>query len=552
MATQFDYIVVGAGPAGCVIAARLSEDPANRVLLVEAGGRARGPVTAMPAALPFAYQRRAIQWGYTSGPEPHLNGRTIDEKAGKAVGGSSAINAMIYNRGNPMDYDGWARLGLPEWSYAHCLPYFRRMETFAGGPDQWRGGDGPLRISRCRAAHKLHDAFLQSGEQAGFGITPDHNGYRQEGMHVAQAFIHDGLRWNAARAYLRPALRRPNLSLLTRTQVEKILVAGGAAAGIVAGSRTIMCGKEVILCAGAYNSPKLLMLSGIGDAGQLRRHGLDVVAHAPEVGSNLQNHPGVDVQFATRHEDSLTSQLGLPGRAALGARWLLTRKGPGASNYFESGAFLRTRDDVAFPNMQYEFLPLTRQLRGGRLVPVPGFQFWMDLSRPQSRGSVTLRSADPADPPSIVFGHLAARQDIRDLADGIRLARELVRQPAWDAYRREELSPGPDVSTDAELQTYLRSRTGTSYHASGTCRMGAGDEGVVDAEARVKAVRGLRVIDTSIMPTVVTGNLNAPVIMMAEKISDRIRGVPPLVPVDAPYYRAGTLGSAPPRPGSSF
>jgi len=551
MATQFDYIVVGAGPAGCVIAARLSEDPANRVLLVEAGGRARGPVTAMPAALPFAYQRRAIQWGYTSGPEPHLNGRTIDEKAGKAVGGSSAINAMIYNRGNPMDYDGWARLGLPEWSYAHCLPYFRRMETFAGGPDQWRGGDGPLRISRCRAAHKLHDAFLQSGEQAGFGITPDHNGYRQEGMHVAQAFIHDGLRWNAARAYLRPALRRPNLSLLTRTQVEKILVAGGAAAGIVAGSRTIMCGKEVILCAGAYNSPKLLMLSGIGDAGQLRRHGLDVVAHAPEVGSNLQNHPGVDVQFATRHEDSLTSQLGLPGRAALGARWLLTRKGPGASNYFESGAFLRTRDDVAFPNMQYEFLPLARQLRGGRLVPVPGFQFWMDLSRPQSRGSVTLRSADPADPPSIVFGHLAARQDIRDLADGIRLARELVRQPAWQSYRREELSPGPDVTTDAELETYLRSRTGTSYHASGTCRMGAGDEGVVDAEARVKAVRGLRVIDASIMPAVVTGNLNAPVIMMAEKIADRIRGGPALPPSEVTYYRASELKSTPPRPGSS-
>jgi len=548
MATQFDYIVVGAGPAGCVVAARLSEDPASRVLLVEAGGPARGLTVTMPAALPFAYQRRAIQWGYTSGPEPHLSGRTIDEKAGKAVGGSSAINAMIYNRGNPMDYDGWAGLGLPEWSYAYCLPYFRRMETFAGGPDEWRGGDGPLRICRCRAAHKLHDAFLHAGEQAGFGITPDHNGYRQEGMHVAQSFIHDGLRWNAARAYLRPALRRPNLSLATGTLVEKVLIDRGAAAGIVVsrsgGRHTITCEQEVIVCAGAYNSPKLLMLSGIGDADQLRRHGLDVVAHVREVGRNLQNHPGVDVQFATRHEDSLTSQLGRPGQAALGARWLLTRTGLGASNYFESGAFLRTRDDVAFPNMQYEFLPLTRQLRGGRLVPVPGFQFWMDLSRPESRGAVTLRSADPADQPSIVFGHLAVRQDVRDLVDGIRLARELVRQPAWDAYRREELSPGPDVSTDAELQTYLRSRTGTSYHASGTCRMGASDEGVVDTEARVKAVRGLRVIDASIMPAVVTGNLNAPVIMMAEKISDRLRGVRPLPPSDAPYHRAGRADAA--------
>jgi choline dehydrogenase len=542
MATQFDYIVVGAGPAGCVVASRLSEDPASRVLLVEAGGQARGLSVSMPAALPFAYQRRAIQWGYTSGPEPHLDERTIDEKTGKAVGGSSSINAMIYNRGNPMDYDGWADLGLPDWSYAHCLPYFRRMETFADGPDEWRGGDGPLRISRCRAAHKLHDAFLHSGEQAGFGITPDHNGYRQEGMHVAQSFIHDGLRWNAARAYLRPALRRPNLSLATRTLAEKVQVADGAAVGITVGDssgrRTITCEKEVILCCGAHNSPKLLMLSGIGDADRLRRHGLDVVAHVREVGRNLQNHPGVDVQFATRHEDSLTSQLGPLGQATLGARWLLTRTGLGASNYFETGAFLRTRDDAAFPNMQYEFLPLTRRLRGGRLVPVPGFQFWMDLSRPASSGAVTLRSANPADQPSIVFNHLASRQDIRDLADGIRLARELVRQPAWDAYRREELSPGPDVVTDTELETYLRRRTGTSYHASGTCRMGADDEAVVDTAARVKAVHGLRVVDASIMPRVVTGNLNAPVIMMAEKVSDRIGDVRPLPPSDAPYHRA--------------
>ena len=539
MATKFDYIIVGAGPAGCVVAARLSEDPATRVLLVEAGGQARGPVVDMPAALPFAYQRTSIQWGYTSGPEPHLDGRSIDEKAGRAIGGSSAINAMICNRGNPMDYDGWAGLGLPDWGYAHCLPYFRRMETFAGGPDEWRGGDGPLQISRCRAEHKLHDAFLRSGEQAGYGVTPDHNGYRQEGMHVAQAFIRNGLRWNAARAYLRPALRRPNLSLMTGTLAEKVLVTGGASAGVVAGGAAIACEKEVILCAGAYNSPKLLMLSGIGDADQLRRHGIDVIAHLPGVGRNLQNHPGVDVQFATRPEDSLTSQLGPAGRAALGARWLLTRKGPGASNYFETGAFLRTRDDVTFPNVQYEFLPLTRQLRGGRLVPVPGFQFWMDLSRPESRGAVTLRSADPGEQPSIVFGHLACRPDVRDLADGIRLARALVRQPAWDGYRREELSPGPGVATDAELEAYLRRRTGTSYHGSGTCRMGADGDAVVDAEARVAGVAGLRVVDASIMPRVVTGNLNAPVLMMAEKISDRIRGARPLPPSDAPYYRPG-------------
>lgn len=294
----------------------------------------------------------------------------------------------------------------------------------------------------------------------------------------------------------------------------------------------------MILCAGAFNSPKLLMLSGIGDADQLGRHGIDIIEHVRDVGRNLENHPGVDLQYATRHEDSLTAQLGLLGRATLGAEWLLRRKGLGASNFFETGAFLRTRDDGAFPNMQYEFLPLTRQLRNGKLVPIPGFQFWMDLSRPESRGEVTLRSANPADPPSIVFNHLDAREDVKDLIDGVRLARTLVRHSAWNPYRGEELSPGSDVLSDRDLESYLRHRTRTSYHASGTCRMGTDDEAVVDSQARVRAVRQLRIVDASIMPKVITGNLNAPILMMAEKIADRIRGVAPLAPSDAPYYRA--------------
>jgi choline dehydrogenase len=532
VSSTFDYVVVGAGPAGCVVAARLAEDPATRVLLVEAGGPARGLSVTMPAALPLAYQRRDIQWGYRSGPEPHLGGRTIDERSGKVVGGSSSINAMIFNRGNPMDYDGWADLGLPDWSYAHCLPYFKRMETFEEGPDDWRGGDGPLRVSRCRAEHKLFETFLRSGEQAGFEIAKDHNGYRQEGVHVAQAFIHDGLRWNADRAYLRPALQRPNLTLLTNALVEKVLVENGRATGVAvsgrAGRRRATCEREVILSAGAYNSPKLLMLSGIGDADHLRSHDIDVVAHVPAVGRNLENHPGVDVQFATRHEDSLTAQIGLSGRASLGARWLLTRTGLGASNLFEAGAFLRTRDDVDFPNMQYEFLPLTRQLRGGKLVPVPGFQFWMDLSRPESRGAVTLRSADPAEPPSVVFNHLASRQDVRDLSDGVKLARELARQPAWDRYRREEISPGTETITDSDLEAYLRTRTGTSYNSSGTCRMGPGDDAVTDTEGRVTSVSGLRVVDASLMPRTVTGNLNAPILMDVEQTSLRRGGSCPL------------------------
>jgi choline dehydrogenase len=539
---EFDYIVVGAGSAGCIVASRLSEDPASQVLLVEAGGSDRHPIIAMPAALPFVYQNRRIQWGYQSGPEPQLSGKTIDEKAGRVIGGSSSINAMIYNRGNPMDFDGWAADGLTEWDYAHCLPYFRRMETFADGADDWRGGDGPVQIGRCRADHKLYDAFLRGGEQTGFQVTPDHNGYRQEGLHIAQSFIHDGVRWSSSRAYLRPAARRPNLTILKRTLVTRVVVQDGAAVGIEvsdrAGRRTISCDREVVLCAGAINTPKLLLLSGIGPADELARHAIAVEADVRGVGRNLQNHPGVDVQFLSRHEDSLTANLSLFGRAKLGADWLLRKKGLGTTNFFETGAFLRSRDDVTFPNVQFEFLPLTRKLHNGKLVPIPGFQFWMDLSRPESRGAVTLRSSDPTEAPKIVFNHLHARHDVKDLLDAVRLARILAAQPAWDRYRREELTPGPDVNSDTEIEAFLRRATTTSYHPAGACRMGVDADAVVDNEGRLNAVPGVRIVDASIMPKVITGNLNAPVMMMAEKISDLVRGRAPLAPSTAAYYRA--------------
>ncbi|MFF3372136.1 choline dehydrogenase [Streptomyces sp. NPDC002680] len=554
MTLKFDYIVVGAGSSGCIVATRLTEDPNVRVLLVEAGGTDRTNMfIAMPGGLPFVYQNKKIGWGIQSGPEPHLHGKTIDEKAGKVLGGGSSVNAMIYNRGNPMDYDGWAADGLKDWDYAHCLPYFRKMETFEDGPDEWRGGSGPLRISRARAQHKMYETFLRAGEQAGFDTTPDHNGQRQEGLHIAQSFIHDGVRMSATRAYLRPALDRPNLKVLPKTLVTRVLVENGAAVGIEVagpdGPRRALCEREVILAAGAMNTPKLLLLSGIGPGDELRRHGIDVVAEAREVGRNLQNHPGVDLQFGTRAEDSLTSELGLVGRAKLGADWMLRRKGLGTTNFFEAGAFLRTRDDIDFPNMQWEFLPLTRQLRGGRLVPVPGFQFWMDLSRPLSRGEVTLRSANPAEAPSVVFNTYAERQDLQDMIDGVRMTREmLVGQSAWQRYRPQLLTPGPEVTSDAEIEAFVRRATGTSYHPSGTCRMGTDAEAVVDGEGRVNAVRDLRVVDASIMPKVITGNLNAPVMMMAEKIADRIRGRAPLAPSDAVYYRragtgTGTAGS---------
>jgi len=540
----FDYVIVGAGPAGCTMAGRLSADPGVRVLLVEAGRTTNhNPVVDMPAAVPYAYQRNSIQWGYVSGPEPHLDGRTMDEKAGRIVGGSSSINAMIFNRGNPLDYEGWAAQGLEGWSYADVLPYFKRMETFEEGPDQWRGGDGPLQVSRCRAEHPLFETFLRAGEQAGHEVAKDHNGYKQEGVHIAQAFVHRGLRWNAERAYLRPSLDRSNLTLLTGGFVEKVTIEDGRATGIVVngplGRRSVHAAREVILCAGVFGSPKLLLLSGVGDADSLRSVGVKPLVHLPAVGRNLENHPGVDVQFATRHEDSLTAQIGTLGKAWLGARWLLTRTGLGSGNIFEAGAFLRTRDDATMPTMQYEFLPLTRRLVNGKLVPVPGFQFWMDLSRPESRGRVSLTSADPAALPSIVFNHLDVEQDVVDLIAGVRLAREIAAQRAWDGIRREEMSPGADVVTDGDLRAYLKVRLGTSYHGTGTCRMGIGDDAVTDAQGRVLGVEGLRVVDASIMPKNVTGNLNAPIIMMAERISDHVLGRGFLAQERADYYRAG-------------
>ena len=543
MGESYDYIVVGAGSAGCIVAARLSEDPGSRVLLVEAGGSDRSLIIAMPGALPFVYQNTRIGWGYRSGPEPNLDGKTIDEKAGKVIGGTSSINAMIFNRGNPMDYDGWARDGLSDWDFAHVLPYFRKMESFADGPDEWRGGNGPVHVTRCQAAHPLFETFLRGGEQAGFPITADHNGYQQEGMHTAQAFIDKGVRWSASRAYLRPAMDRPNLTVMARTMVNRIIVSNGVAEGVEiekrGSSRIISCDREVIVCAGAQTTPKLLMLSGVGPADELNKHGITITAEAPGVGRNLQNHPGVDVQFGTAFEDSLTSQLTVPRRALIGAEWLFRRKGLGASNFFEAGAFLRTRADVEFPNMQYEFLPLTRRLIKGKLVPVPGFQVWMDLSRPGSRGAVTLRSPNPADHPLTIFNTLQERQDLQDIIDGVRIVREqLLRQPAWEKYKAKELNPGPDVTSDRELEAFIRAHMGTSYHPCGTCRMGADEESVVDPEGRMRAVSNLRVVDASIMPKEVTANLNAPVMMMAEKIADRIRGLTPLAPSTASYYRS--------------
>ena len=525
---SYDYIIVGAGPAGCVLANRLSEDPTRRVLLLEAGGSDRLLTVQMPAAVPFAYMSKRLGWGYESGPEPHLDQRMIDEKRGRVLGGSSSINAMIFNRGNPLDFDGWASQGLDGWSWRDCLPYFRKMETFAGGADAWRGGDGPLRISRCPAGFPLYQTFLRAGEQAGHPVTRDHNGAQQEGMHIAQAYIYRGIRSSAANAYLRPAQGRPNLTVRDGCHVLRLLLDNGRAHGVVVagpqGEEQITCEGEVVLAAGAFGSPQLLMLSGIGDPPQLAARGITVKLALPEVGRNLENHPGVNLQVATEARHSLVSQLGAVGRMRLGLEWALLRTGLGASNFFEAGAFLRTRPDVAFPNVQFEFLPLVRYVDNGKLKARPGFNFWLDLSRPASRGHVRLRNTDPRTPPEIVFNHLAEPSDREDLVDGLLMAREIVRQAAFDGIRGAEILPGPHVKTRADLTRWLAANVGTSFHPSGTCRMGAPGASVVDSVGRVHGAQGLRVVDGSILPRTVTANISAAIYMVAEKIADAMRG----------------------------
>ena len=524
-----DYIVVGAGAAGCVLAARLTEDPGATVLLLEAGGSDRRLTIAMPAAIPFVYQNKALGWNEMAGPEPHLAGQMIDEKRGRVLGGSTSVNAMIFNRGNRRDFDGWAAQGLPGWGWQDVLPYFRRMETFSEGASATRGGSGPLRVTRAPAAHPLFEVYMRSGEQAGHPRPADHNSGDQEGMHIAQCTIGGGRRCNAARAYLRPALGRPNLTLRTGVEVVRILFDGRRAAGVMLADGTrLEAGKEVILAASNVGGAKLLLLSGIGPADELRALGIPVVLDQPHVGRNLENHPGVNLQYAARREDTLVAELGLVGQARLGLEWLLFRRGLGASNFFEAGAFVKTHDGADYANLQLEFLPLARRVVNGRVTVFPGFQLWMDLSRPHSRGHIRLRSANPKDAPEIVFNHLEAREDQRDMIRAVRLARDLFAQAAWDGLRGAEVNPTADLRTDEEILAWVRSAVGTSYHPAGATRMAARpQDGVVDADGLVHGIDGLRVVGPGVMPRITTGNLSAPTYMIAEKISDAIRGLTP-------------------------
>jgi choline dehydrogenase len=543
---SFDYIVVGAGSAGCVLAHRLSEDPDARVLLLEAGplDHPWAWQLHMPAALAYPLKNRRYNWGYWSEPEPYMDGRRIYCPRGRVLGGSSSINGMAYVRGHARDYDRWAESGLRGWDYAHVLPYFKRAEARAHGGDEYRGDDGPLHVRAGACRNPLYGAFIEAGRQAGYPLTADMNGYQQEGFGPMDMTVRAGRRWSTARAYLDPARRRPNLTVRTGALTQRVRFEGTRAVGVDYTRRrrelTVRAEREVILAGGAINSPQLLMLSGVGDGYHLGAHGLPVVAHLPGVGENLQDHLEIYVQHACTRPISLYDTQKPWNKLRIGLEWILLKRGPGATSHFEAGAFIRSRPGVEHPDLQYHFLPIAMNYDGSDPQQTHGFQAHVGPMRPTSVGRVRLRSADPHEPPSILFNYMATESDRQEMRAAVRLTRELYAQRAFDPYLGPELAPGPEVATDAEIDAFVRARAESAYHPCGTCKMGPKTDpsAVVDGACCVHGVDALRVVDASVMPSIVSGNLNAPTIMLAEKAADLIRGREPLPPLDVPVHIA--------------
>ncbi|SON58252.1 Choline dehydrogenase [Hartmannibacter diazotrophicus] len=542
--TTCDYVIVGAGSAGCVLADRLTEDGRNSVHVLEFGGSDASIFIQMPSALSIPMNMKLYNWMYESEPEPGLAHRRMHCPRGKVLGGSSSINGLVYVRGNPADFDRWQDEGARGWSYADVLPYFRRAESRKEGGNEYRGDKGPLATSYGTLKNPLYKAFIEAGRQAGYPVTEDINGYSQEGFGRMDMTVKDGVRWSAANAYLKPAMKRSNLKVTTHARAIAIVMEGKRAVGIryLHGGveKVVRANREVILSGGPINSPQLLKLSGIGPAEELKGHGIAVVHDLPGVGENLQDHLEFYFQVACKEPITLYSSMGLLPRALIGLRWLLFRDGLGATNHFESCGFIRSRAGIAYPDIQYHFLPLAVTYDGKGLASEHGFQAHVGPMRSKSRGWVRLKSADPTEQPKIFFNYLSHPDDKDEMRACVRLTREIFAQKAFDRWRGREIQPGESVVTDEAIDNFIAHSVESAYHPSCTCKMGEVSDpaAVVDRDAKVHGIEGLRVVDSSIMPSITTGNLNAPTIMIGEKAADHILGKSLLSPSNADYYRA--------------
>jgi choline dehydrogenase len=532
MKSEYDYIILGAGSAGCVLANRLSESGEHSVLVVEAGPMDNKLLIHIPAGVHSVYKDPDINWNYESESEPDLAQRQVELPRGKVLGGSSSINAMVYMRGHPKDYDRWNdELGLDGWSYADCLPYFRAGETSERGESEWRGGNGPLGVSRAKLENPLFDAFLEAGTSSGQGRSDDLNGYQPEGVARLDSTIRDGRRCSAAVAHLKPALKRPNLELVTHALVERLLLEGNRASGVRIRHRgevhTLRSRREVIVSCGAIKSPQLLMLSGIGPADELRRHGIEIRHEMSGVGRNLQDHLKIHCTWNCTRPITYHRVAKPWNQLAIGLRWLASRSGFGASNIWEAGGLVRGNDRVEFPNLQYHYAPISAEYQGRKLVLSQGFTLQVDQLRPASRGHVALVSADPAERPAVHFNYLSDAFDLRELREGFARIDELVSQPSFDELRGKRRDPAPEIKSDSQIENWIRATASTDFHPSCSCRMGNDDNAVVDGEMKVHGLDGLRVVDASVMPDIVSGNLNAPTQMIAARAADFILGRTP-------------------------
>lgn len=540
---QYDYIIVGAGSAGCVLANRLSEDSKNSVLLIETGGSDRSIFIQMPTALSIPMNTKKYAWQFETEPEPYLDNRRMHCPRGKVLGGSSSINGMVYVRGHARDFDEWQQHGAQNWDYAHCLPYFRKAESWAFGEDEYRGTEGPLAVNNGnQMKNPLYRAFVDAGIDAGYLETHDYNGAQQEGFGPMHMTIKNGVRWSTANAYLKPAMKRSNLNVVTHAQVHKVLFEGKTATGVRYERKgklvDVTCGREVILSAGSIGSPHILQLSGVGEKEALDKAGIDLVHELSGVGQNLQDHLEFYFQFKCNKPISLNGKLDPFNKLLIGSRWILNRTGLGATNHFESCGFIRSKENLEWPDLQYHFLPAAMRYDGREAFAGHGFQVHIGHNKPKSRGAVTVVSADPKVAPKIQFNYLSHQEDIEGFRACVRLTREIINQPALDEYRGEEIQPGMAVQTDEEIDQFVRSFVESAYHPSCSCKMGEDDMAVVDSETRVHGMQNLRVVDSSIFPTIPNGNLNSPTIMVAERAADMILGVPLLQGSDAPVITA--------------